>query len=349
MCASAALLLRCGSSQTEVPVGPGFDAGSLVPPDGGFVVFDAPPPSAAACDDATTCLSGVAVPGVFVDQPVELRATLYQGFPVNVGSGIASQKVALDTTWAFDGLEAGTHYFVQFDPGYLSTMTSAEEAGLPTVTGPWVVPSEAGAGISVRANPAAITVFEQGAVGGAMHLDAVLARVDEPLPGASSVSVGVGDASVPLAFDTAQLGYLHQFASPPDAQPTYTIVSSAPDASVSVAWTLASSPPTTAGTITAPALGATVPANQDLPVIWTAGAEADYVSVTLFASVDGGYTQVFSAPSVSIDTTIVSIPAAQIPAGSYLLNVGFVRAYCPAERDGCVHSSRVVSQPVAAQ
>ena len=117
VCASAALLLRCGSTQTEVPVGPGFDASSIVPPDGGFVVFDAPPAS-TACDDATLCLSGVAAPGVFVHEPGELLATLYEGFPVNVGSGIASQKVAIDTTWAFDGLESRRlDYFVQFDPG----------------------------------------------------------------------------------------------------------------------------------------------------------------------------------------------------------------------------------------
>jgi hypothetical protein len=348
MCVSAALLLRCGSSQTEVPIGPGYDAESLVPPDGGTIIFDAPPES-TACDDAGACLSGFAVPGTFVNEPVELRATLYAGFPVAVGSGIASEKVALDTTWAFDGLEAGTHYFVEFDPGYQDATTPAEQTGLPTVTGPFALPSDASTGISVRANPAALTVFEQGSVGGAMMVDGVLARVDEPTAGGSNVSVEIGDASVPVPYDLTQAEYKLQLPSPRAAQAAYTITTASADGSAPVAWALASSPPTTAGTVITPALGATVPANQDLAVAWTVGPEADYVSFVLFASGDAGYTSVFSVPSVPIDTTIVSVPAAMLPPGSYLLNVGFVRAYCPPDRDGCVHSSRVVTQPLTAQ
>ena len=60
-----------------------------------------------------------------------------------------------------------------------------------------------------------------------MQVDAVLARVDEATAGGSSASVGIGDASVPLLFDTTQLAYLRQFASPPDAQATSTITTAA--------------------------------------------------------------------------------------------------------------------------
>jgi hypothetical protein len=339
------------------PIG-GFDAASLVPPDAGFIIIDAPPDS-AACDDATVCLSGSAVPGVFVHQPNELRATLFGGFPgrlIDLDEGgaaqqppLASQKVALDTSWAFDGLDAGTHYFVELDPGYLNTpTTAAEDAGIATLTGPFVVPSDGS--VVLSAKPAEIAVYEQGLVGGLMQADTVFARVDEPTAGSSSVAVEIGDASIPLPYSSMQMGYFLQLASPLPAQALYTVLT-APlsDASSPVSWTLSSNPPATAGTLVLPAPNAQVSAGQDLQVTWSSGAEADYVSVTLFRTVAGGYAVAYSASSVPLDTTIVSVPAVDIVAGSYLLNVGFVRANCPPERDGCVHSSRVVSQQLTAQ
>ena len=348
---SAGLLLRCGSSQTEVPVGPGLDAGTLVPPDAEFVVFDAPPDSTTCDDDAGACLQGMAVPGSFVHPPAELRATLYEGFPVDVGFGIASQKVALDTTWAFEGFEAGAHYFVQFDPGYSGERTAAEQAGIPTVVGPFVVPGDAGASVSVQANPADITVFEQGLVGAPMQIESVFARVDEATAGGSNVSIGLGDAGVPLPFDATQSGYLLQLASPLAAQPTYTVTvaSGLPDASSPSRghWPRALRP--------APApsrrrrLERWCPPTRISPSSGPQVEEADYVSVALFAESDAGFAQAFSAPSVPLDTTIVTVPAMNLPPGSYLLDVGFVRAFCPPERDGCVHSSRVVSEPLTAQ
>jgi hypothetical protein len=360
VCLCAVFLVRCGSTQTEVPVGAdsGLDAGSLDPPDARAVVLDAPP-ATTACDDATVCLSGTATPGVFLNQPNELLATLYEGFPGSAAFGasatnspslIASQKVALDTTWAFDGLDAGTHYFVELDPGYLTaSMTKAEETGIATVTGPFVVPSEGG--LVLSAKPVEIAVFEQGLVGGSMQFDTVFARIDEPEAGSSSVSVEVGDASMPLTYSTTMLGYVLQLASPPRAQALYTVLTApVADASSPVSWTLASNPPATGGVVVMPVPNAQVQAGQDLQIIWSPGAEDDYISVTLFAEDDAGnFALKYSASPVFLDTTIVAVPRADIAAGTYLLNVGFVRANCPPTRDGCVHSSRVVSEQLTAQ
>ncbi len=352
-----ALLLQCSSSSsTQVfTVNPGLDDGSLPTIDASITDPGLqPPPQDTVCpDDAGACLSGTAEAGVFAIPPAEIQASLYGLFPFATGDAgpapLGVQKVAKDGTWAFGGVPVGQHYFVRFDPGYALDAGANLEAGAVTWIGPLAIPDDADASIGVTVKPAELQVFEQGAPGGAMQLDALLARVAEATPGGSSVSVLIGSTPTAVPYDPTRGYYYLPFTTPPAAQTSYRFTTS-PEAGTPTTWTLVSNPPATAGAVTAPAGAASVTVNRALTVSWTAAADADYVLIEVFQQVAAGYAQTFAVSPPDLTTTTETLPASAVPvAGTYLLDVGFVRANCPVTSDGCVRSSRVAAQQFTAQ
>jgi hypothetical protein len=146
--------------------------------------------------------------------------------------------------------------------------------------------------------------------------------------------------------------------SPPPAQPVYQIKTSLPDAgAVQGTWNLTAALPTFAASIISPAAGAPVSHGMDLVVTFPVQAEADYYSVQLFAKQDGGFAGVYASPLYDAwdqadgsNMITTNIPGAMLSQpGTYLLNVAFTRANCPAAADGCVHASAVASEQLTVQ
>ena len=338
--------------------------GSSQPPQGGSPDAAAVQVNSLSCNgDPTACLFGTAqLASGFGAPPTRPLARLFRGFPSALGGSsldggaVAQQIVAMDHTWAFSGLDAWAHYYVQFEPGFLG------DAGvLPspaTRIGPLVVPAT-GALIDVKVKPAQLDVFEVSSPGMAGTVDTASARLSEASPGSSSVSILIGTTETKMPYDSTTQSYSVTFrppppSTPPAAQSTYRVTTAPPSGSPTQ-WNLVADPPTFTGTIMSPAPGATVPAGKSIDVTWVL-QPADYVVVDLFVRVNKDWVNVYtSSPPIAPDVSSEIIPAmiadggAVTAAGSYLLNVSFAKANCPATADGCVHSSTVASEQLTVQ
>jgi hypothetical protein len=215
-----------------------------------------------------------------------------------------------------------------------------------------------GLAVDVRVKPVQVDVFESASAGAARQLESATARVMEDPEGSSTVSLLVGASQQAMPYDSKSLhAYAVSFPMPaPAAQPAYQLTTSSASGS-SATWNLVADPAAFSGAITAPAAGATVTSGQPLKVTWAPQA-ADYIVVELFERIQGSWVDVYtSSPPRSSDVTSETIPApgmlAQdagvVAAGSYLLNVSFTKANCPATADGCVHSSTVVNELLTVQ
>jgi hypothetical protein len=356
----AVAIVACGSQDTNtIADGGGTDATTDT-----FASLDALPllDSQTCSGDASQCLFGNAqvlpsdaAAAQFGVTPASLRARLFRQFPSTGISPTDQQIVGRDHSWAFSGLDAWAHYYVEFDPGF------PEDAGVTetvaTVIGPLAVPG-AGASINVSVKPVQLNVFEASSQGATNQLEGATARLVEATDGTSSVSLLVGGNERAMMYDPAAHAYTVEFMQTPStplpaAQPTYRITSSAsgsPDE-----WQLVADAPTFTGTITQPSAGAILPAGGAICVAWSR-EPADYVTVELFKrDTSNSWVSVYNsslpkladvAPTSSCDgggATAETIPGT-LGAGSYLLNVSFTKANCPATADGCVHSSTVANE-----
>jgi hypothetical protein len=335
-------LPSCGSSEQ---VATAVDAG-----DGGS---QATPATEACTGAASSCLSGTAKARGFSATPLGMQVNLFRVFPSAGATPVATMPVALDGTWAFSGVPAWGHYYVQLaaDYGQPTTLTS--------ITGPLTVPSTAPQAIAVE--PVQLTVLEQ-SVGGVFEVYSAEALVFDPTSGApitgsASVAIKIGNTVTPMPWAAAAGGtmaYIVEFprASMPTAEAAYTITTSAAALGPSpVSWQLAAAPPAFTGSIMSPANLATVTHGQPLPVRWPAQPAADYVVVELFNQVMGQWSPIYESPLPDgPDVTTETIPASKVAAaGPYLLNVDFSTASCPPAADGCVLSSTAAEAQVTAQ
>lgn len=338
--------LACSSGNSPSPVQ--GDGGGTVG-EGGVQ----PPPAHWACSgEAGACLSGTATTKGFTAQPRFLVAELYKLFPLGSAMPLAQETVASDGTWAFDGVPAWDHYFVQIVADFGKT------PAIGTFAGPLSVPGTGGP-VAVTVQPAQVIASEHG-MSGSYELDWASAHVFDPSDGAelqgsaATVSIDVGGASTPMPWTTTggQSLYFVSFGMPgmpPAAQASYTITASGPAlGSMPASWKLAPSPPSFTPTITSPANDAMVSASQMLTVSWPAQAGADYVTVALFQLTDGGVTAVGTNPPPQLppDTTTQTL-SLQGP-GSYVVDVYFTTVACPTTADGCVLSSAVAAAQITA-
>jgi len=286
-------------------------------------------------------------------------ARVYATFPQGSATPLQTQMVAADDTWAFDGLTAGTHYYVQVVDDF--ALQGGTGSAISAIVGPLSVPAatpEAGApdagALAVTIVPVQLALLESRVAGGSWQAQWASAHVFDPsqaweLEGTSQVDVVIGGTPMPLPWQgpnaaTAPSTYFAQFSPPPAAQPTYTVTTADPALGTApLSWTLVADPPSFDATIVSPADGTTLPRNTDLTVTWMPEPAADYELTELFQLEDGGgWKNVYTspqpnAPSGPGDT----IPGAVLTQGQYLLNVDLATANCPASADGCVFASAI--------
>jgi hypothetical protein len=222
-----------------------------------------------------------------------------------------------------------------------------------TVVGPLTAPTF---NVDITLRPIQATASESRQAGGNMQLDWVLARLFDPATGSeitsgaqAAVTVG-GSAGVTTPLAVTALGsagqhYYVAFSQPPAAQPTYVVTASHPafgDAGLSLG--LVADPPAFDGTITFPDGGT---ASSPVTVTWTAEPLADFEAVALYAVQDGGLASApaFVSPQPNPpDQTSETVGA--VEAGTYLVNVAYTKANCPADAGSCVQAAAVAATTV---
>jgi hypothetical protein len=275
-------------------------------------------------------------------------ANLYREFPVEGATPLATVSVEADGTWAFTGLSAWQHYFVQVGADF------GQPQAIGAVVGPLGVPATGSTVVTVK--PVQLTVVEQAPSGAAMQLVSALAYVFDPASGGlvqdATVTISVGGAAVSMPWTSVggTQAYSVAFGTPQAAQTTYAITTTLPGAAPTF-WELQASTPSFAPSLSTPANGATVAQGQPLGVTWTAQPAADEEIVELFTQQQGEWQQAYVSPHPDdADVTQETVPGSYVVAGTPLLvDVLFPTASCPASADGCVVANEVAAAQITAQ
>ncbi len=343
-----AALAGCSSTPATAPVdaGPEAQAG-----DSGLGVL----PQTQACTGAAAdCLSGTVTVTGFTAMPMGLQVNLYRVFPYGPGVPEQKQLVAADGTFAFSGLAAWAHYYVQAEAGFTGTGTAPNLVA--SNAGPFAVPVTGGS-IAITVKPVFLEVFQQAPSGGATTVGWASAHVYHPVTGAE-----LADATA--TFDVAGQTYAMPYVENPSGTKSYfaalpanvagqtsftiTTVDSAAGLA-SKTWNLVGAPATFMGAVTQPSSTTVAKVGAPLPVTWQAAAAASYSIVELFFGT--GSTPVYVSPAADApDTTTETVPGTALAmAGMYLLNVVYSDATCPATADGCVYNDATVPVSFLAQ
>ncbi len=147
-----------------------------------------------------------------------------------------------------------------------------------------------------------------------------------------------------VSLGSAEQHYYAAFSQPPAAQPTYTVTASHPafgDAGLSVG--LVADTPSFDGTITSPDGGA---APSPVTVSWTAQPQADFELVELYAAQDGGSASAPAFVSPQPNAADETSESVGVDGGTYLVNVAYTKANCPADAGGCVQAAAVAATTV---
>jgi hypothetical protein len=342
-----ALLVGCPS--TAAAPDTGDDAGEGGATLDGEADAVASTPTTEACTGATTaCLSGTAAASGFTVQPARMKAELYREYPSSGATAMTSVPVALDGTWAFSGLPAWSHYFVQIVADF------GQPVALSSVVGALTVPSTGAPPVAVRVQPVQLSVVQQSQVGAPQQLVSALAYVFDPSSGApvsnATVSIVVGGTPEPMAYTAVAAGtygYVLKAAASTPAQASYTVTTTLPGATAST-WQLVAPTSTLTPVLSAPVTSTTVPAKQPLTVAWAA-QPSDAELVTLYAQTEGVWNAVYQSPPDAADVLQQIVPGPQVTMGALLVNVQFLSGSCPATADGCVAGAVVAAAQVTAQ
>jgi hypothetical protein len=309
-------------------------------------------PVTEACPtDAGACLFGTAAAVGFSGSPV-LIVNLYQVFPFGSFALVqqqlvASGPVAADGTWALSGRDAAGHYYVQLVAAVQAT-PSAAPFQASTLIGPLAAPS--GEALALQILPIFASALQSNGPGGGQEINEVTAQVYDTVTGDAvidaSVSITVGDASVPLPWAPGgdPPSYRATFEAGTPAQATYTVWSSSWDGAARIV----APTPSPVGAITSPAAGATIEDDGGTLGIDWALEPSDFEVVELFAQSDGGWTPTYVSPTAippGVDNTgSLSSQGVDLDAGTYLVNVVYVRANCVATGGGCVQAGSIAAE-----
>jgi hypothetical protein len=314
------------------------------------------------------CLYGTAQITGYSSAPIKTEVELFRVFPTAPGGStsaptpLAAQYLALDGTWAFSAdqsgkpLDAWDHYYVQVVPQLSATQIKAAA----TRVGPLALPGSGGAPIAIQVKPVQLEVLEEKAAMKPMYLQWASAHLFDPASGndvqaGATVSILVGATPTPMPWVSSGNGapaYFHEFQSNTiPAQATYQITSSLQGSPAQATWTLTADPPTSDVALTSPVAGTPLHAGQALTVTWPPHANADFELVQLYVQEDAGFPLTYASPQIDRgDTSSETIPASYLSTpGTYLLNVAFIKANCPASGDGCVQAGTVADMLLAVQ
>jgi hypothetical protein len=314
------------------------------------------PDAAATCVDPNHCIRGTARLNGFKIACISAqcrgwRVQLYGTYPASGVQPIAPpQLVAMDGTWTFDALGTGggaaNGYYVRAEALFTDV-----EGGSPSVVtglvGPVSVPAS---DVAIDVGPLQATAYEARPADGPMMLDWVAAHLYDPsgvpITTGANVSVTVGSTPVELPLTTLDSvpAYYAGLSPSLPAQSTYTVTATHPafgDAGVSVVL-VADPPPIDGGVASAYADGGAV------AVSWTPQPLADFEVIELFAQqADGGWAfdpSFTSSGPLGPAQTSETTPA--LDAGTYLVNVAYAGANCPAGAGGCVQANVVATTTV---
>ena len=350
-----ATLAACSSNSIAVP----GDGGTGVPDVGSGVASGlAPPlPTATCTGTSTDCLSGTVVATGFTAAPAGTMVSLFRVYPYGNVAPVQEMALALDGTFAFSNLAAWDHYYVQAE-----TVFQATDGGtfnpVTALVGPQAVPQTGGA-IAIRVKPVFLEVLQEKPAGGDTTVSWASAHVYDPATGLdrgdATVSFSVGGASYPLPYTKNPSGGQSYFAYLPTGVAgatafTFTTEDTAA-AMPTKTWNLVGAPAAFDGAVTTPAANATVPHGAALPVTWQAVTGASYEIVELFFGTGASQTATYVSPTADApDVTTETIPATALAMpGTYLLNVLYAAATCPATADGCVANDSAVPVSLTAQ
>jgi hypothetical protein len=307
--------------------------------------------TSANCISGTASIDGFQATWMDTMHPGSWSVSLFSTYPSGDSKPVGPQFVAGDSgtegTWAFNDLQPGSTYYVRAAVVFGGMTDDAGNALAATaVVGPLALGAS---NVPVIVRPLQATVLQSQLVGGTAQIDWVLARLFDPGTGApltsgASVSVLVGDASVPLPLASSDAGlgpaYFLDFAQPPAAQPTYVVTATGPAFDGGISATLVAS--TSSFDAAAPVVDAS---SDGFVISWQSEPQVDYETVSLFASAgpDAGWvsTPAFTSPRPDPPAqTTENVPT--VDAGSYLVNVAYVNANCVPDA-GCVQSSTVAA------
>jgi hypothetical protein len=344
--AIAPFVVGCPSSGT-VGEAPPQDAGSS----------DVVVPDTAACmGDPKSCLSGKMTLSGFTVAYEAAKVELYRVFPNGAAAPVDFQILAKDGTFAFSGVNPWAHYYLRGVVRFGDPMTGSAVA---TTRGRFVVPIAAGTSFDLVVQPVQLELLETKSAG-SRALAFVSAHVYDPASGRdltdAVVTFNGSGSPTPMPYTTNASGtksYYVAFNPPVAANGAFSIATShAALGATPITWDMTPEASLFDGALTAPADGASIKANTDLPVTWPAQANADYAIVLLFSKANGMYTATYVSPSsIASDVSSETIPGSKIPsAGTYLLNVDTAQAACQlGTTKGCTYLIHPASATLTAQ
>ncbi len=302
---------------------------------------DALPETTACTGDPAACLSGTLALKDFTVAPTAAKVTLYHLFPHGNVEVIATTSVTDDGKFAFSGVPAWAHYYLQGEMGF-GTGTSA--TAIVSTVGSFAVPATQKP-IAITIRPVLLEVLQQASSGGSTLLSWASAHLYDPASGQEltqgSVSFKINGMSFPMSYGKNVGGTKSFNVNLPPQTPggtSFTITTSYPElGDTPVSWKLTGKPTTFDGAITSPT-GA-VSAKTPLKVTWEPQPMAAYSLTELFEQQDASYVQRYVSPTaIAPDVTRETVPASALPSsGTYLLNEDYADATCPTTSDGCVY------------
>jgi hypothetical protein len=342
--ALASTAVACTSS--PAPSG-GADAGGV---DAGNTV----PTTESCSSDVSHCIGGTFATSGFTVGLAGAQVELHRVYPYGSTTPLAVTPVALDGTYAFNGVAEWGHYYVRGIGKF--TPPSAPAVSIDTVVGPVVVPSTGPIALVLKA--AELELLETKTATQPLQLEYASAHLFDPGSGSeltnATVTLSVGGSQIPMPYGTNVSGGQSYFVQPSTSVPaaaTYTVQASDPALSGTATWQLVAAPPAYDAAMIAPANGATIPVGQALAVSWQPEPLSDYALVEFFEQQGQSYVSRYTSPLADApDVTQETVPGSAIAqAGSYLLNVQVAKANCPATADGCVYASSTTGGTLTAQ
>ncbi len=342
------LALALGCSTSPAATAPA-DAGGG--PSGGD---DGGVPATESCSgDVSTCIGGTFSTSGFTVGLAGAHVELRRVYPYGNPEPLALTPVALDGTYAFNGLAAWGHYYVRavgkFTP-------PSGPVSIDTVVGPIAIPSTGPTALVLK--PVEIELLESTTTQQPLSLEWASAHVFDPASGAeltdAAVTLVAGSQQISMPYGANIEGGQSYFVQPSSAvaaAATYTVQATSPSFSGTSTWQLVAAPPSYQAAMIAPAAGATVAVGHPLAVSWQPEPASDYAFVELFQQAGSSYASRYASPVADgPDVTQETVPGADLAqAGSYLLNVQVSRASCPATADGCVYGASITGGPLTVQ